>query len=91
MYGEAAVVQAAEKVTEVQAAAAAEDREAETLAWSPPVTLSATPVAYVCSVVGGRSVTLTGRVLESRIESYNVRTQSTRLQCCYEANKVWSG
>ena len=41
--------------------------------------------------VGCPSVALTGRVLESRIESYNVRTQSTRLQCCYEANKVWSG
>ena len=38
-----------------------------------------------------RLLYLTGRVLESRIESYNVRTQSTRLQCCYEANKVWSG
>ena len=44
---EAVAVQAAKKVTEVQAAAAAEDREVETPAWSPPLTLSATPVAYV--------------------------------------------
>ena len=43
------------------------------------------------SALHPNTVTLTGRVLESRIESYNVRAQSTRLQCCYEANKVWSG
>ena len=48
------------------------------------------PMLYrVCLVSVCIAVTLMGRVLESRIESYNVRSRSRRLLCCSDVNKGW--